>query len=231
MERSTFQSLPKELFYKTDDEVRQGIFKELNGLKEPILVVFKNHKCLDCGLTGDLRLMSSHCHMKKEVYHPVDKLRKYHPEKPEKYHKCDFPQHYHPRGIYKPWWSLCCCCICGIGGERYQCCNVGRGEIGCQQRRQCCLKDYEVDDGPRTGCEKKFPCCTRDVKDAGQGCEFKYEVCDCNIGSPGCMERCRKCHRIWGTPADECEEKEHNIIDIENYSKVDKDCTGDLITF
>ena len=37
MERSTFQSLPKELFYKTDDEVRQGIFKELNGLKEPIL--------------------------------------------------------------------------------------------------------------------------------------------------------------------------------------------------
>ena len=137
IQRSTFQSLPKELFYKTDDEVRQGIFKELNGLKEPVLgnysiaierlselifnfsVVFKNHKCLDCGLTGDLRLMSSHCHMKKEVYHPkVDKLRKYHPEKPEKYHKCDFPQHYHPRGIYKPWWSLCCCCICGIGGER-----------------------------------------------------------------------------------------------------------------
>ena len=46
-----------------------------------ILVVFKNHLCLDCGLTGDVRLMSNFCHMEPVYVHPGS-LVQYHPKKP-----------------------------------------------------------------------------------------------------------------------------------------------------
>ena len=44
-------------------------------------VVFKNHLCLDCGLTGDVRLMSNFCHMEPVYVHPGS-LVQYHPKKP-----------------------------------------------------------------------------------------------------------------------------------------------------
>ena len=34
------------------------------------LVVFKNQKCLDCGATGDARLMPKYCHMEPIYIHP-----------------------------------------------------------------------------------------------------------------------------------------------------------------
>ena len=47
--------------------------------------MFKSHKCLDCGETGDPRLMSDHCHMEPALAHP-GKVELYHPGKVERYH-------------------------------------------------------------------------------------------------------------------------------------------------
>ena len=43
------------------------------------------------------------------------------------------------------------------------------------------------------------------------GCESKYDCCGGKIKTPGCQEICKKCEKPWGTLADDCYEKEHNI--------------------
>ena len=80
-------------------------------------VVFKNQKCLDCGLTGDVRLMSNYCHMEKVFVHPGS-LIQYHPKRTEKYHDSTTVIREHPGGLYRPWYSLDFF-ICKMGGERY----------------------------------------------------------------------------------------------------------------
>ena len=89
---------------KTNDEVRRDIFKKLSDLKDLILgnlalwirnncaYLFKNHQRLDCGLTGDVHLMSNQCHMEKEFVHPVPgQFIRYHTMEPERYYKEDGP--------------------------------------------------------------------------------------------------------------------------------------------
>ena len=80
-------------------------------------VVFKNQKCLDCGLTGDVRLMSNYCHMEKVFVHPGS-LIQYHPKRTERYHDSTTVIREHPGGLYRPWYSLDFF-ICKMGGERY----------------------------------------------------------------------------------------------------------------
>ena len=46
-------------------------------------MVFKNQKCLDCGATGDSRLMPKYCHMEPVYIHPGNIVQ------------------YHPKGIFK----------------------------------------------------------------------------------------------------------------------------------
>ncbi len=45
-----------------------------------------------------------------------------------------------------------------------------------------------------------------------QGCKSKFDCCDGKVKSKGCRELCKKCDRPWGTLADECYEKDHNIV-------------------
>ena len=44
-----------------------------------LLVVFKNQKCIDCGSTGDARLMPKFCHMEPIYIHPGN-IVQYHPK-------------------------------------------------------------------------------------------------------------------------------------------------------
>ena len=70
---------------KNDREVRDVIFGTISTLGKPIQVVFKNHRCLDCGETGDARLMPSHCHMEPVYVHPGN-IVQYHPGRTERHH-------------------------------------------------------------------------------------------------------------------------------------------------
>ncbi len=44
------------------------------------------------------------------------------------------------------------------------------------------------------------------------GCKNRYDCCDRKARSKGCTDLCKKCDKPWGTKANECYEKEHNII-------------------
>lgn len=190
--------------------------------------MFKNHKCLDCGLTGDVRLMSNYCHMEKVFVHPGS-LIQYHPKRTEKYHDSTTVIREHPGGLYRPWYSLDFF-ICKMGGERYffhskinsiwniqcfryLCCGSLGGQPGCRSIRSCCKKVFVDGDDPVTGCQERYQCCKIDVTSKVQGCKSKFDCCDGKVKSRGCEELCKKCDRAWGTPAEECYEKEHNIID------------------
>ena len=91
-------------------------------------VVFKNQKCLDCGLTGDVRLMSNYCHMEKVFVHPGS-LIQYHPKRTERYHDSTTVIREHPGGLYRPWYSLDFF-ICKMGGERWDSRGYKQGNKG-----------------------------------------------------------------------------------------------------
>ena len=44
------------------------------------------------------------------------------------------------------------------------------------------------------------------------GCKNRYDCCDRKSKSKGCREVCKKCDKPWGTKANGCFEREHNII-------------------
>ena len=96
---------------------------------------------------------------------------------------------------------------------RYACCKTLKGERGCTKLRACCPMPIPYVDGDdtKTGCQERFVCCKGDVRYTTQGCELIYPCCKVNKDGRGCLERCRKCERKWGTPADGCEVKNHNI--------------------
>ena len=53
----------------TDDEVMGAIQNALDNVLEPIQVVFRTSKCLDCSQRGDERLFSKYCHMQSHFIH------------------------------------------------------------------------------------------------------------------------------------------------------------------
>ena len=146
------QTLREDFLVKTDDEVRSAVFGKISLLRDPVqgnkvnnswlshspsllwtLVVFKNHYCLDCGATGDVRLMPEYCHMEKVDVHPGS-LIQYHPKRPERYHDSLTVLQEHPGGLYRPWYSFDML-ICKMGGERYICCGSLSGQPGCRKLR------------------------------------------------------------------------------------------------
>lgn len=177
-----------------------------------IAVVFKNQKCLDCGVTGDARLMPNFCHMEKVFVHPGS-IVQYHPKKSERYHDSSTVIQEHAGGLYRPWYSLDFF-LCKMGGERYICCGALGGQPGCRAIRSCCKKVFVDGDDPVSGCQERFQCCKINVSSKVQGCKSKYECCDGRVKSRGCQETCKKCDKPWGSPAEECYEKEHSIASL-----------------
>lgn len=62
----------------TDAEVRELVLGAVASLGDPVQVVFRNHRCADCGDTGDARLMGPLCHMQPVYVHP-GRIVHYHP--------------------------------------------------------------------------------------------------------------------------------------------------------
>lgn len=102
-----------------------------------------------------------------------------------------------------------------MGGERYICCGALSGQPGCQSIRSCCKKIFVDGDDPVTGCQERFKCCKIDVNSKVLGCKAKYDCCDGKAKNQGCKKLCKKCDKPWGTIADNCYEKPHNIVNLE----------------
>ena len=115
------------------------------------LVVFKHQRCLDCGLTGDVRLMSRYCHMESVFVHPGSVVQ-FHPKRTERFHDSQTVIQEHAGGLYRPWYSLDFF-LCKMGGERYTCCKALSGQPGCRTLRSCCKKAFVDGDDPVTGCQ------------------------------------------------------------------------------
>lgn len=52
------KDIREDFMVKTDEEVAALIHNAIQGLGDPIQVVFKNQKCQACSEVGDARLMS-----------------------------------------------------------------------------------------------------------------------------------------------------------------------------
>ena len=52
-----------------DIEVKEAIENALENIEQPIQVVFRSSKCLDCKQRGDERLFSKYCHMQSIFIH------------------------------------------------------------------------------------------------------------------------------------------------------------------
>ena len=48
-----------------------------------------------------------------------------------------------------------------------------------------------------------------------QGCETLYKCCGQDIKSQGCTEICKKCGSPWGSPANNCFKKKHELKPVE----------------
>ena len=89
-----------------------------------ISVVFEHNKCLDCGATGDYRLMSSHCHMEHIDVHPNSLVP---------YNNCD---------KCCPCCAGCCPTWCPCNGVKYHfdCCEGNPKSKGCRKECKKCKK-------------------------------------------------------------------------------------------
>ena len=156
--------------------------------------------------------MPMHCHMEPVLTHPGS-LVQYHPKGLEKYHDSSTVILEHPKGLYRPWYSLDLM-ICKFGGERHLCCYALSGQPGCRNIRSCCKRIYVEGDDPITGCKERFQCCKIGVSSRVVGCRSRFDCCDSKARSRGCQKVCKKCDRAWGTPADGCFDKPHNVITL-----------------
>ena len=120
-------------------------------------MVLKHQKCLDCGLTGDVRLMSRYCHMESIFVHPGSEV-KFHPERTTRFHFSQEERRVHPCGLSQPCYSFTCF-GCKIGIKRYKCCKSLKGELGCVGLRTCCQTPFKDGDDPVTGCQERYQCC------------------------------------------------------------------------
>ena len=103
----------------TDAEIVSTIDEALTRLPAPVQVVFRDQKCVDCGETGDKRLLSQYCHLQKCLKHP-GRLQRVHPGGVELYHLSSDMTSHHPGQLRAPWYLGCV-----TGAQRkWSCCKV-----------------------------------------------------------------------------------------------------------
>ncbi len=194
----------KEAFnVMTDDEVREAIADALVAVGDPVQVVFRNSRCVDCGARGDERLMSKYCHMQSTLIH-TGISEDCHPGHHEAYHNDTISYCHHGRLLVLP---------NALGGHRYTCCYRKAEKRGCLARWRCCsggTKDI--------GCRTRFNCCGTDIAKVKteEGCQKRFACCRGRMSDEGCTKVCKKCDRKWGLPADECYKKKHNVIEVDS---------------
>lgn len=88
--------------------------------------------------------------------------------------------------------------------ERWTCCGGLNGTQGCKVRFQCCKNKPN-----HQGCCVRYPCCFGGAP--AQGCQKRYKCCGLLENSAGCEKRCKKCGSPWGSAANQCFTKSHNL--------------------
>ena len=157
----------------TDDDVRDALQLAVENTGDPVQVVFRSKKCLDCSQRGDERLLGQFCHMQPTFIHTgISELC--HPGWTEPYHRSSQVEWKHrgrlhrlPQVLGGSRWS---CCYKKTGGKgcigKFPCCGIGPSGIGCRTRYTCCKKDISnVDDVQ--GCQERFACCRGRTRDPG----------------------------------------------------------------
>jgi len=198
---------------KSDDEVKETLKEFLDQMGPPVQVVFNIHKCLDCSVVGDSRLLPKYCHMSPHLIHPGE-VECHHPGHIERYHPSESHVLEHEGRLHKYWYSNILCCGT-MKKPRYSCCKRREGKPGCNKKWACCKQDYYIKD---EGCTKRWTCCGASPSLATSGCSPRYSCCSGSVSSPGCKKVCKKCNVAWGEPAGECFVKDHNLININDVS-------------
>ncbi len=195
-----------------DAEIRDLVETSLQSVeaKERVeLRVDGDYKCMDCGEVGDPRLMSLHCHMESHHVHPKG-VHVVHPEPIRPHHANDVQVAEHSGPLQKaPWFDFA-----ARGKKRYKCCGKSRGKPGCTVVWSCCRKRVLDNEENNNGCKESYGCCGLDPSEASSssGCEPRHECCGRKPETElGCVELCRKCDGVWGSAAQKCFKKEHNV--------------------
>lgn len=100
----------------TDGEIVSLLQSSIACLPTPVQVVFRDQRCVDCGETGDKRLLSQFCHLDKCRKHP-GRLQRVHPRGIELYHLSEDKISLHTGTLRSAWW------LCGDNGK-WSCCQV-----------------------------------------------------------------------------------------------------------
>lgn len=202
---------------KTDDEIRETFKYMLDGVGDPIKIVFNDKRCLDCGAIGDPRLLPKFCHLKKMLVHRVKDAEHVHPMAISSFHPEEIPIKTHPGYMHRsPWYK-------SIKRKQiYSCCGGKLTSSGCALKWKCCGQQHKINKpnqdsiNPSLGCRKRYTCCNQDVENAAMGCEQLYSCCGRNKNQDPCLAICVKCEREWGTEADKCYIKRHTVVDLKD---------------
>ena len=196
---------------KSDDEVKETLKEFLDQMGPPVQVVFNIHKCLDCSVVGDSRLLPKYCHMSPHLIHPGE-VECHHPGHIERYHPSESHVLEHEGRLHKYWYSNILCCGT-MKKPRYSCCKRREGKPGCNKKWACCKQDYYIKD---EGCTKRWTCCGASPSLATSGCSPRYSCCHAQVNDAGCRKVCKKCGESWGEPAGTCFVKIHNLVSIDD---------------
>ena len=170
------QSLREAFNVLTDEDVKDALQCAIDNTGEPVQVVFRSKRCLDCSQRGDERLLGKFCHMQPTWIHTgISELC--HPGWTEPYHRSSQLEWKH-RGRLLELPKV-------LGGSRFSCCYKKSSEKGCIGKFPCCGI------GPSgIGCRTRYTCCKNDisiVKDV-QGCQERFACCRGRIRDKGCTQ-------------------------------------------
>ena len=198
-------------------QVREHIKTKLGGCGPALPLSFSDVKCLDCGSVADRRLLPAFCHLPPAAEAHAAPVAMAHPGAVERYHADKVHASEHPRPPARLWYGA----LIGRKAKRHPCCGRRAGKPGCVVKWGCCgevvavkgVKAYDDGDGSG-GCRGRHACCGQEECAADGGCQPRFVCCGGRPDAPGCVLRCRKCEREWGSAAEGCTRGEHlNVVE------------------
>jgi len=233
----------KGMLYLTEDEVYEKISTAIESIKKPITVIFEDSECEDCGIQGDRRLLSEYCHMERHYKHP-EPLNHFHPQELRSFHPLPIDNHHPgvlrltggpnqncetvknvlfamtpvmgllrdsteglKTGVIAGLTQFVCYKLNEPLRFTFACCGNEENSPGCRNSYACCRLAPDA-----TGCMFTYPCCSGGPQ--AIGCTRRYLCCGKEEGVTGCSVVCKKCEKLWGTPAGECYKKQHELRKI-----------------
>jgi len=208
--------------------------------------VFRDSKCVDCGVVSDVRLMPLQCHVLKEKIHPAPP-KPFHPLPAILKHAVGEPKlvhvgtittteekHTNKNEVIKDaavavGTALVTQSYTPIIGALPGLAGKGPVTIKVVSYYTCCGKSPDSE-----GCESQYVCCRQPVSDPGcqeeyqccksltgsnPGCSRTFPCCNGEEGSAGCREQCSYCKVAWGQFDSQagCIGRSHNnVIRLEN---------------